>query len=108
MKAGKLQTHGSTNIIAKLEFSNFNCDDGDGILLITDGREASSITMGLQRGAKLPTPDSEYLKGCTMTMYGIGSQDRGNKLNYQQVKNIRTAWQQYLTTAGATVALVTP
>jgi hypothetical protein len=72
-KAG-IEPQGSTNVIAFLEFGDFDCVHGGQILLITDGIEASSYVDPdalLNGKAKLPAPQPGLLSGCSVTFYGL-------------------------------------
>lgn len=88
----------STNIIAWLEISEFDCSDGGKIIVITDGIESSDQIhpQKLIDGAQaLPAPDAlASFKGCNVVFYGLGV---GWPL--AQVKNLRSAWAQYFQAA---------
>lgn len=97
---------GTTNIIAFLEFGDFDCANGGQILLITDGIEASIYAdpNALLKGkVKLPTPEPGFLKGCSVTFYGLGAEQSA-----QEAKNIRDAWKRWFETAGAPFTAVMP
>ena len=95
----------STNIVAWLEFNDFDCANGGKIIVLTDGIEASSYVSpnDLLEGKKgLPEPD-EYteLSGCDVTFYGLGVGWQA-----QHVKHIRKAWREYFEKANATFTAV--
>lgn len=96
----------STNLVAFLEFGDFDCARGGEILLITDGLESSSYADAdaLMKGkAKLPEPQPDFLKGCTVTFYGLGVRQPA-----QAVKIVREAWRDWFEKAGATFTAVIP
>ncbi len=96
----------STNLVAWLEFtSGFNCADNSQILVITDALESSSYVDGnllLQGKKSLPKPDVD-LKGCGLTLYGLGA-----GWMPQQVKIVRKEWERWAEQAGAAFTAIIP
>jgi hypothetical protein len=96
----------STNLVAWLEFtSGFNCAANSQILVITDGLESSSYVDGnllLQGKKSLPKPDID-LKGCGLTLYGLGA-----GWIPQQVKIVRKEWKHWAEQAGASFTAIIP
>jgi len=96
----------STNLVAWLEFtSGFNCADNSQILVITDALESSSYVDGnllLQGKKSLPKPDVD-LKGCGLTLYGLGA-----GWMPQQVKIVRKEWERWSEQAGAAFTAIIP
>jgi hypothetical protein len=106
MPSSGIEPQGSTNVIAFLEFSDFDCANGGEILLITDGIEASSYADpdALLKGkAKLPSPEPNFLKGCTVTFYGLGAGQSAPAAKY-----LRDAWRAWFEAAGASFTAVMP
>ncbi|MBL1419277.1 MAG: VWA domain-containing protein [Alphaproteobacteria bacterium] len=100
---GGVEPQQSTEIIAQLEWGEYDCSAGDTILLITDGIEASSLVNPnklLEGKAKLPLPDVEYLKGCNVQMIGIGKSTNGSWPSVN-VKNLLREWKSYMKASGA-------
>ncbi len=102
---GRIAPQGSTEIIAHLEWSEYNCAAGDMIILATDGIETGSQVPNpdklLSGKIGLPKPMTEgYLSGCTVTILGIGKTATGSWPSVN-VKYLIGAWQQYLKTSGA-------
>ncbi len=100
-------TQKSTNIVAWLEFNDFDCANNGKIIALTDGIEASSYVdpNALLDGKKdLPAPD-EYakLKGCDVVFYGLGI-----GWQPQQVKTLRKQWSRYFKQAGSTFSVIIP
>jgi len=99
----QLNIQENTNIVAFLEFTDFGCGQGGEVFLVTDGIESSSYVAGpafLRGKASLPQPDEDVLKGCAVTMFGIGKNVNG-PWPPQQVKNIRKQWTSWMEKAGA-------
>ncbi len=101
---GSFETQNETNILFYLEFTDFNCDAGDRIIVVTDGIEFSSDINDpkalLEKGTGLPEPDAGYLEGCSVVFYGLGKTDKGS-LPLSYVKNLNKAWKAYFKVAGA-------
>lgn len=100
---GGVEPQKSTEIIAQLEWNEYNCSVGDTILLITDGIEASSLINPnklLSGEVSLPMPEDEYLKGCNVQMIGIGKSTNGSWPSVN-VKNLLREWKAYMKAAGA-------
>lgn len=105
-----LQGQNQTNILAFLEFGQFDCANGGRILLLTDGIESSHSMddRSLFAGKPLPPPQADLLKGCEVVMFGLG-QSKDGSLPPQLVKTIRAAWAAWMKTAGATfTAIIDP
>jgi hypothetical protein len=101
-----IEPQGSTNVIAFLEFGEFDCAQGGQIILVTDGIEASSYSDPdalLSGKAKLPDPTPGFLSGCSITFYGLGAGQSA-----QAAKNIRDAWRKWFDAAGASFTAVMP
>ena len=99
----QLQGQRQTNIIAVLEFGQFDCDKKSRVLLLTDGIESSALMneRDLLSGNKpLPPPDEKFLSGCEVTMMGVGQSIDGS-LTPQAVKHLRAAWTAWMKQAGA-------
>lgn len=100
---GGVEPQKSTEILAQLEWAEYKCSDRDTILIITDGIEASSQVSPqklVDGKVKLPLPDDAYLKGCSVTMLGIGKATNGSWPSVN-VKNLVRAWKSYMKAAGA-------
>lgn len=103
LASGQIPAQGSTNILLYVEFGNFNCAAGDQIIVLTDGIESAEDISGydlLEYGTGLPEADTDYLKGCTVTFYGLGRNAEGS-LKTSYVRNLRNAWRTYFEQAGA-------
>lgn len=101
-----IKPQGSTNVIAFLEFGEFDCAQGGHILLVTDGIEASSYSDPdalLSGKGTLPDPAPGFLSGCSITFYGLGAGQSA-----QAAKNVRDAWRKWFEMAGATFTAVMP
>jgi len=98
-----LQGQGSTNIIAFLEFGQFDCANDGRVLLLTDGIESSSYIddANLLAGKAMPPPEKNLLSGCEVTMLGFGQSPDG-ALPPQAIKNARASWAAWMKTADAT------
>jgi hypothetical protein len=96
----KIKGQDETNILYFLTFTNFDCAGGEDIFIITDGIESSSDMTGnkLVMGEPLPLPDKDMLKGCKLTMYGLGLTDP--PLPNKNLKNVLTAWKNWAKIAG--------
>ena len=99
-------THGegSTNIIAFLENSYFDCSkEGSALWLLTDGIEFSIDFDGkeLLKGKKLPAPYKQTLQGCDVVMIGVGRLSNGARLPREQIHHLNSAWIEWLNAAGA-------
>lgn len=93
-------TQQSTNIVAWLELRDFACTDGDKIIVITDGIEASDVVSPqafLDGKQSLPKPDEfAGFKGCEVVFYGLGV-----GWHLKEVKTLRSAWMEYFKAADA-------
>lgn len=92
----------STHLIALLEFQNFACAEQSQILIFTDGIESSESLDAKHfiRGASLPAAEVNVLKGCQVTMIGLGQAAEGS-LSPSQIKHIRSAWTTWMQQSGA-------
>lgn len=102
LPASNPAVQGSTNIVAFLEFGQFDCASGGTVLLLTDGIESSEYVDANRflAGKPLPKPEKNFLSGCAVTMVGLGQALVG-ELTPQQTKHVRTAWQTWMKAAGA-------
>ena len=99
-------SQGATEILGWLELhSNFDCEQGGQILILTDGLESSSAVQA-QKFAEgkmaLPKPDVS-LSGCSLTFFGLGA-----GLPTHMAKNIRSGWETWAKKAGADFRAVIP
>lgn len=92
--AQKSNAQQATNILAWLEFNDFNCASGGTIIAVTDGIESSEAVSPkafITGKAMLPKPDEFHqLQGCNVVFYGLGV-GRPAK----EAKIIRRAWAEY-------------
>lgn len=99
-------SQGATNILGWLELhSDFGCEEGSRIVMLTDGIESSSYVDAralLEGKAKLPEPDVA-LSGCTISFFGIGA-----GMPVHMAKNLRNAWSEWAAKAGAKFQAVIP
>lgn len=102
-----LQGQSETNILAFLEFGQFDCANAGRILLLTDGIESSSTIddRSLFAGKTLPPPEANALAGCEVTMFGFG-QSRDGSIPPQAIKTLRTAWKAWMKAAGASFSAI--
>lgn len=92
-----------TNIARFLTVGRFGCEAGGEVLLITDGIESSQAVNAKQvlaGRAALPAPDAGMLKGCTVTMFGLGVAADG-ALSPGQINALRAAWADWMQIAKA-------
>ena len=101
---GRLAAGGTTHITAFLEeeAALLSCGSRDtALVLFTDGIEASPQTSpeALARGhAGLPAPDSDDLRGCALSLYGIGETTGGAQRS--RTENLIAAWTAWTKQAG--------
>lgn len=91
-----------TNLIAALEFGEFDCSNGGKLLILSDGIEHSSYITGqaLLSGKPLPAPESDLLKGCEeVTIFGLG-QSADGQVPPKAIKNLKAAWSAWMKAAG--------
>lgn len=94
---------GSTNITQFLERTDFDCANSGMVFLLTDGVEATAETKPqvlLDGKAALPKPQGEFLKGCRVTMLGLGNTFEG-VLPAKEYRTLLAAWTTWMTAAGA-------
>ena len=92
-----------TEIVAALQWNRYDCAAGDHIIVLTDGIETGAVrspTALLNGREALPRPRSGFLRGCTISFWGIGRVSSG-ELTSAQVNNLRSAWASYFRIAGA-------
>jgi hypothetical protein len=94
----KAEAQDATNLVAFLEFGDFDCGNGDKLLLLADGIEHSAYIRErkFRSGKPLPKPRANILNGCTVTMFPFGG-----LLPPPVVKTIRASWEVWMKTAGA-------
>jgi hypothetical protein len=96
-RAGEAQD--STNIVSFIELGGLNCKDGDQVLLLTDGLEASEYVSPqafIEGKAHLPAPDPQLsLKGCEVIFYGLGAGLPGSAAKF-----MRNEWSSFISAAG--------
>jgi hypothetical protein len=97
-----LKPQKKSQILAFLEFGQFQCDKGSTIILLSDGIEDSPSIRAkdLLRGKPLPKPDANILKGCAVVMRGFASGKPAP--SDAAVKAMRRSWSDYMKIAGAT------
>lgn len=106
VESGKLEAANSTNLVGFLEMASYSVDcetETTSFVLLTDGIEWSSRTNGraLAAGnASLPAPPEDSLKGCDLTMIGIGQTVKG--ADPAVTANLIKAWKTWSVTAGCT------
>ena len=97
--AQKSNAQQATNILAWLEFNDFNCANGGTIIAVTDGIESSenvNASAFITGKVALPKPDEFHqLQNCDVVFYGLGV-GRPAK----EAKIIRRAWAAYFKQAG--------
>ena len=101
---GKLPAGGTTHITAFLEeeAALLSCNTRETVLvLFSDGIEASPETSpdALSKGRSgLPAPDGDALRGCALSLYGIGETTQGAQRT--RTENLITAWTAWAEAAG--------
>lgn len=104
VQAGRVTLSKQTDITGFLELMTYTVDctgDSARFLLFTDGVEWSSRTNGraLSNGnATLPRPPKDALRGCSLSMIGIGQLASGS--NPRTTNNLISAWQRWANAAG--------
>lgn len=91
----------TTSILYALERSNIPCHAESELLLFSDGMETgpeAKLSEIVSGASSFRAPASEYLKGCKVTMIGVGLD--GN-LTTEQTENLIEGWRTYFQTAGA-------
>ncbi|MGD1955716.1 MAG: hypothetical protein ACFBZ9_10885 [Sphingomonadales bacterium] len=102
----KLPVAQSTNLIGFLELESYSVEcsiQSTEFLLLTDGVEWSPSTNGndLAAGtATLPQPETENLKGCGLTMLGIGQLQSSS--TPATTNNLIKAWREWAENVGMT------
>lgn len=96
----KIQGQNETNILYFLTYTDFDCAGGEEIFMITDGVESSSEVddRKLLSGAALPSPKKDMLKGCKLTMYGLGL--REIPFPSKNLNHLIAAWKNWAKIAG--------
>jgi hypothetical protein len=96
-----IQSQSETNILYFLNYTDFDCANGETVFIITDALESSNSISGydLVQGTPLPKPEADLLKGCHITMYGLGLTE--NPMSPHHIKNLLSAWQDWMRIAGA-------
>jgi len=93
----------STNMVAFLELEELHCDTGiSHIYIVSDAIEHSLdiSAKNLLNGSKsLPEPNHGLLRGCKVTIVGLGNVS-GNLLPRNQRKNLEAAWRKWFAVAG--------
>lgn len=97
----KIEAQGQTNLLYFLNYTPFDCQNGEDIFLISDGLESSNAIAAnkLLEGDPLPEPKRDMLKGCKLTIYGLGLINK--PLSGHQMGKLMTAWQNWSKVAGA-------
>ena len=101
---GKLPAGGTTQITAFLaeESALLSCDTREtALVLFSDGIEASPETSpdALSNGRTgLPAPQGNDLRGCSLSLYGIGETTQGAQRS--RTENLITAWSAWARAAG--------
>ncbi len=97
-----IESQQQTNILFFLKHTRFNCAAGEEIFIISDGVESSELISSrkLLSGTPLPEPKRDFLKGCTVTLYGLSMTN--DPLPLKQTQNLINAWEKWMAKAGAT------
>ncbi len=95
-----IESQGSTNILYFLNYTDFDCAEGEHVFIISDGLEASNYIAPdkLLTGSPLPKPNTDFLKGCKLTIYGFGL--TVNPISPDHLQNMLKAWQDWAVIAG--------
>ncbi len=95
-----IESQGETNILFFLNYTDFNCNEGEKIFIITDAIESSNFITGdnIFTGKALPKPKTDFLKGCKLVMYGMGL--TVNPISPDHLQNVLKAWQDWAVIAG--------
>jgi hypothetical protein len=95
-----IESQGATNLLYFLNYTDFNCAEGENIFIVTDAIESSNYIDGnsLLMGSPLPKPEADFLKGCKIIMYGMGL--TVNPIAPDHLKNMLKAWQDWAVIAG--------
>ena len=94
-----------TAITFAVENSGLRCNGEDRLVLITDGMESrrgfDRMEDVIEGKAELPKPPAGILKGCKVTMLGMGiaAKDRP-QLTTEELRNLKAAWRGYFRAAG--------
>jgi hypothetical protein len=93
----------ATNIIGFFTLGQFDCAGGGEVVVATDGVESSEVIGGLSflAGKALPPPPKGLLKGCAVSMIGLG-QSAGADITLKQATHVVSAWTVWMKVAGAT------
>lgn len=103
MGEGGVRPQRTTEIIAMLQWGQFNCQSGHEIWVATDAIDTGMVSSprAVANGrAQLPAPRAGLLRNCKVTFVGIG-QTAETPLSSTQINNWIAAWRRYFRTAGA-------
>lgn len=107
---GELKAQGTTSLISFLHSLEGVCKAGNATAVVfSDGIEWSAAIDGraLAAGkAKLPAPKSAFLKGCTVSLLGVG-QLRASMDSGGLAERLVPQWREFLSAAGAEPVTVT-
>ncbi len=97
-------TVSETSIFFALQTAPIQCSPGSTVILLTDGLETGRETnlMDVLSGEKqFATPAREYLKGCSVSLVGLGIpvSDEG-AMSIGQLDNLEAAYRTYFVAAG--------
>jgi hypothetical protein len=106
---------GSTNLLMALREAKPICSIRSELVVVSDGDEESteySVSRALVAGkpVELPSPPPGYLRGCKVTMIGlgvIGGQAEQSILPDSAMQALRTGWENYFRAAGVAPSDVT-
>jgi len=101
----ELSNQSETALTYAIEQSDIQCQGRGHLVLITDGIEArrgfNHMDDVIAGNAELPKPPADLLRGCKVTMLGIGIlADDQPQLNNEEMRNLKAAWRAYFRAAG--------
>lgn len=106
---GQIAPQGTTSLVGFfLSLKPFCAKGNTAVIVFSDGVEWSSTVDGraLVAGkASLPKPDNAFLKGCSVTMLGIGSV-KGSLDSDALEGRLVPQWESFLTEAGADAVVI--
>lgn len=82
-----IEPQGSTWLYRWVSLSEFYCDEGSVVLIITDAQETAEA---------IEEPDEKFLDGCSITFIGIGA----GGLKTKEVRALARKWRDFITAAG--------